>query len=244
MSDRDERIKGIIADLESVGDLSADEWNALSRSLRALSPVKMPCSMVEWHPVERLRPNDYNPNSVPAKELSLLKTSVMADGYTMGIVTQCSDEDEDYFDIVDGFHRYTVGHDDEVQERTGGLVPIAIIESDRNDRMASTVRHNRARGSHAVNGMAGIVYQMLENGWGDERICAEMGMTADELVRIKHTSGFSKLFEDVEYSRSWIRASSRIKLNEARRMKSASRSRRDARLERKKSKQAAQEASE
>ena len=88
-------------------------------------------------------------------------------------------------------------------------MPVVVIECDINDQMAATIRHNRARGSHAVVGMANIVYQMLENGWEDERICAEVGMTADELVRIKHTTGFSKLFEDAEYGTAWVRASAR-----------------------------------
>lgn len=241
-SNRETRLDEVKAALEDLGTLSPDEWNDLSRTLRPLSPVVMPCSVAEWHHVSELRPNDYNPNSVPGRELALLKSSVMHDGYTMGIVTMRHDDDAVY-DIVDGFHRYTVGHDTELQEKTGGLVPIVMIESERNDRMASTVRHNRARGAHAVTGMANIVYQMLENGWEDKQICEELGMTADELIRIKHTTGFSKLFEDADYGRAWIRSSARRVFNEKHETLMKAKEKRDIKRAKKLEKEAALAAS-
>jgi hypothetical protein len=91
----------------------------------------------------------------------------------------------------------------DIRESTGGLLPVVVLKKDMNDRMASTVRHNRARGKHSVDGMSSIVFNMLENGWEDDQICAEMGLEAEELLRLKHITGFSKLFEDVEYKKSW-----------------------------------------
>jgi len=106
--------------------------------------------------------------------------------------------------IVDGFHRYTTMKlNQDLQDKTAGRLPVVVLKKSINDRMASTVRHNRARGKHSVSGMASMVFSMLENGWTDEAICAEIGVEADELVRLKHVTGFSKLFENVEYRLAW-----------------------------------------
>lgn len=122
---------------------------------------------------------------------------------TQPVVTIWDEEKQKYV-IVDGFHRYTTMRmNKDLRDMTGGLLPIVVIRKDINDRMASTVRHNRARGKHSISGMANMVFEMLEKGWDDERVCSELGMSADELVRLKHVTGFSKLFENVEYRRSW-----------------------------------------
>lgn len=164
---------------------------------------KDPIANVLWVPIEKVVANEYNPNIVAKNELRLLYISILHDGYTQPVVT-VRDEEQDRWVIVDGFHRHLVmKYHKDIYDRTGGLLPIVVIDKPANDRMASTIRHNRARGKHTVAGMAGIVFSMLDNGWSDEEICAEMGMEADELLRLKHVTGFSKLFEDVEYSRSW-----------------------------------------
>jgi hypothetical protein len=108
------------------------------------------------------------------------------------------------FVIVDGFHRHLIMqlHAD-IQTRTGGYLPVVVLDKPLNDRMAATIRHNRARGKHSVSGMASMVFAMLEGGWADAEICREIGLTADELLRLKHVTGFSKLFENVEYRRAW-----------------------------------------
>lgn len=107
--------------------------------------------------------------------------------------------------IVDGFHRYFVMKSSpDIRERCNGMLPIVIIEKDINDRMASTVRHNRARGKHSVDGMANMVFSMLDNGMSDEEICNELGMEPEELLRLKHITGFSKLFADTKYNRAWV----------------------------------------
>lgn len=168
----------------------------------AVNP-KEPVSSVRWVPIEKVTANDYNPNSVAQNEMRLLYLSILHDGYTQPIVT-VYDADQDIFVIVDGFHRYLVCRTyKDIAERTGGRVPIVVIDKPINDRMASTVRHNRARGKHSVDGMASMVFTMLENGWQDDAICNELGLEVEELVRLKHITGFSKLFENVEYQKSW-----------------------------------------
>jgi ParB-like nuclease domain len=162
-----------------------------------------PISTVLWVSVHDVEPNEYNPNSVSGKEMQLLHTSISKDGYTQPIVT-IKDPERDKYIIVDGFHRwYTCKTMQDVYESTGGMVPIVVLKKSINDRMAATVRHNRARGEHAITGMANIVFGMLENGWSDVDICNNIGMTAEELVKIKHITGFSKLFANVQYSRAW-----------------------------------------
>jgi len=162
-----------------------------------------PINKVTWVSVEEVEPNDYNPNSVARTEMGLLYTSIKHDGYTQPIVT-IYDEEKGKFIIVDGFHRYfTCKNNKDIFESTGGKVPIVVIDKDINDRMASTVRHNRARGKHSVKGMSNMVFEMLENGWSDADICNELGMEADEILRLKHITGFSKLFQDTEYSKAW-----------------------------------------
>jgi ParB-like chromosome segregation protein Spo0J len=163
----------------------------------------MPVDNVIWVPIEQVQANDYNPNSVASNELKLLHTSISHDGYTQPIVTIYDEELKKYI-IIDGFHRYfTCRSNADIQEKTGGRVPIVVLQKSINDRMASTVRHNRARGKHSVNGMANLVFNMLDNGWDDAAICNELGMEPDELYRLKYMTGFAKLFEDVEYHKSW-----------------------------------------
>ena len=162
-----------------------------------------PVDEVKWVPVADVVPNDYNPNSVAGKEMSLLHTSIKHDGYTQPIVTIHDEETKKYV-IVDGFHRYFICKDNkDISDSTGGMVPIVVIKKDINERMASTVRHNRARGKHSVGGMSNMVFEMLENGWEDSEVCNHLGMEPDELLRLKHITGFSKLFKDAEYSKTW-----------------------------------------
>ena len=175
------------------------EWLHGELSEQSLQPV----DHVRWIPIEKVRGNDYNPNSVATNEMRLLYTSIEHDGYTQPIVA-VYDEDSDEYVIVDGFHRHLVAKNyPDVLGRLNGHVPVVVIEKDINDRMASTVRHNRARGKHSTGGMATMVFSLLDNGWDDSAICAELGMEAEELVRLKHVTGFSKLFADVEYKRAW-----------------------------------------
>lgn len=177
---------------------------AIKQQLHELSPLKaQPVDLTRWVPIEKVSPNQYNPNSVAMMEMKLLYTSILHDGYTQPVVT-IYDEATDTYTIVDGFHRYfTCKNNADILARNLGRLPVVVIEKDINDRMASTVRHNRARGKHSVKGMANMVFSMLDNGWQDAAICNELGMEAEELLRLKHITGFSKLFADTEYKRSW-----------------------------------------
>lgn len=185
-------------------DEKIEALNRISEYLHEkLSPVKQPINKVLWIPIDKVEPNDYNPNAVANKEMKLLYTSILHDGYTQPIVTIWDEEKEKYI-IVDGFHRYfTCKTQEDILERNKGHVPIVVIEKDINDRMASTVRHNRARGEHSITGMGNMVFELLQNGWTDSEICNHLGMEAEEILKLKHITGFSKLFEDSEYQKSW-----------------------------------------
>ena len=170
---------------------------------KELSPVKQPIDFVRWVDIDMVEPNDYNPNSVAKVEMGLLYKSIKHDGYTQPVVTIWDPEKEKYT-IVDGFHRYfTCKTNADIRERNKGKLPIVVIEKDINERMAATVRHNRARGEHSVQGMSNMVFEMLDNGWTDEDVCNHLGMEAEEILKLKHITGFSKLFEDAEYKSAW-----------------------------------------
>lgn len=162
-----------------------------------------PVSNVQFVPLEKVQANDYNPNVVAKNELSLLYHSIKQDGYTQPVVV-IYDQEHDKYVIVDGFHRYLVmKYHDDIREPRNGLLPVVVLDKDMKDRMASTIRHNRARGKHHIQGMADVVFRMLDEGWNDEAICHEIGLSKDELIRVKYVTGFAKLFEGIEYRRAW-----------------------------------------
>ena len=170
-----------------------------------------PVNDIQWVPLDKVEPNDYNPNSVAEQEMALLRTSILHDGYTQPVVV-CYHPERDKYEIIDGFHRYWVVRTyQDIYDWTGGHCPVAVVHSDKNQRMASTIRHNRARGKHSVNGMSNLVFTMLQNGWADEDICNQLGMEPEELLRLKHITGFSKLFKDHTYNRAW-KTESQIKV--------------------------------
>lgn len=170
----------------------------------------MPTGCVQWVPAEKVVANDYNPNSVAQAEMSLLNTSIREDGYTQPIVT-VYDEERGLYVVVDGYHRYTVMRKfPGIWDSTGGLLPIVVIDKPIADRIASTVRHNRARGKHSVDGMSNLVFEMLKDGETDADICNKIGLGAEELARLKHITGFSKLFRQADYSRP-IQTSNQVK---------------------------------
>lgn len=193
----------LLKDFEEAEDKDAfiAEYREL---LHEIAPQSgMPIDIVRWVPLEQVEANNYNPNSVARTEIKLLQTSILSDGYTQPVVT-FYDEERDKYVIVDGFHRYTCCKiNKEINERCNGRLPIVVIRKDINDRMASTVRHNRARGKHSIEGMSDMVFKMLENGMSDSEICEELGMEAEEIIKLKHLTGFSKLFENVEYRKAW-----------------------------------------
>lgn len=171
---------------------------------RKMAIESQPINAVRWVPIEKVSPNDYNPNSVASVEMGLLYVSIKHDGYTQPVVT-VYDAESDRYVIVDGFHRYFVMKTNkDIYDSCDGKLPVVVIDKGINDRMASTVRHNRARGKHSIDGMSHMVFEMLRNGWEDHVICNELGMSPEELVRLKHITGFSKLFASVEFSKEWV----------------------------------------
>lgn len=166
-------------------------------------------------PLEKLKANDYNPNAVAPPEMALLETSIWEDGYTQPIVT-FYDKEQDMYIVVDGFHRYTVGRTSErIRQREGGTLPIVVIQKELGDRMASTIRHNRARGSHNIELMSNIVSELVEMGKGDRWICQHIGMSPDELLRMKQITGVAALFANRDFSDSWEAEASEEEVEEA-----------------------------
>ena len=164
-----------------------------------LSPVYN----VKAVPIEKVKANEYNPNRVAPPELKLLELSIWEDGYTQPIVCYY-DEDHDEYIIVDGFHRYTIMQTSQrIYNREKGMLPVVTINKALGERMASTIRHNRARGSHNVDLMSNIVAELVEMGKSDAWICKNIGMSADEVLRLKQITGLASLFKDEEFSRSW-----------------------------------------
>lgn len=162
-----------------------------------------PVNKVQWVHVDRVQANDYNPNAVAVNEMRLLYISIEADGWTQPVVT-IWDPDLGKFVIVDGFHRYTIMRmNADIFDATDGLLPIVVIDKSPSERRASTVRHNRARGKHSVAGMGSLVFQMLQDGKTDAEVCNELGLEPQELLRLKHVTGFSKLMDDVAYTEAW-----------------------------------------
>ena len=154
-------------------------------------------------PIEKIRANSYNPNAVAPPEMKLLELSILEDGYTMPIVCYHVPE-EDVYEIVDGYHRYTVMLQcEEIRRREGGKLPVSVIEKDLSNRMASTIRHNRARGSHSIELMSNIVAELTTAGMSDAWILRHIGMDKDELLRLKQITGLADLFRDVEFSQAW-----------------------------------------
>ncbi len=162
--------------------------------------MKSPVYNVKAVPLEKIRANTYNPNAVAPPEMELLEVSIWEDGFTMPVVCYYIEEDHVY-EIVDGYHRYTTMLTSErIRERENGLRPVAVIDKDETNRMASTVRHNRARGSHSIELMSNIVAELTTAGMSDAWILRHVGMDKDELLRLKQVTGLAALFKDASFS--------------------------------------------
>lgn len=161
---------------------------------------KHPVSQVRWVPASQVLSNDYNPNTVAPPEMALLLVSIEADGYTQPIV--CWQTDPDQYEVIDGFHRYRIG----VERLKLSHLPIVVVNdarTDRGDRIASTIRHNRARGKHQVGAMSDIVQELSRRNWSEAKISRELGMEPDEVLRLKQVTGLADLFSDREFSEAW-----------------------------------------
>jgi hypothetical protein len=179
--------------------------NELRAVLAEYSPFSAePVDYIEWVPATDVQANSYNPNTVAAPEMELLRLSVLADGFTQPIVSNAEDG---HREVVDGFHRSRVGKEyPDVAERVHGYLPLVQIRADRGDRpdrMASTIRHNRARGKHSVIRMSDIVLELKRRNWSDNKISKELGMDADEVLRLTQITGLADAFADREFSAAW-----------------------------------------
>lgn len=182
-----------------------DAVNAIRQALHEHSPMRdEPVDCVLWVRADQVQGNDYNPNVVAPPEMQLLERSIDADGYTQPIVAWPV---EDGYEVVDGFHRHRIGKESKaVSKRVRGRLPITVIRADRTDeadRRAATIRHNRARGVHTVDGMAEMVLWLHRTGKSDEWIASELGMEPDEVLRLRQTQGLAELFADQEFSEAW-----------------------------------------
>lgn len=164
-----------------------------------MKKLEFPCMQPKLVPIEKVVANNYNPNKVAKPEMELLYKSILEDGLTMPVVTFYDDKIDKYV-IVDGFHRYTIVKD----YFKSDVVAISVIDKDIKQRMASTVRHNRARGVHKVDLQADMVVDLLKKGWNDNDISKELGMTLEEVLRLKQQTGIAELFKDRTHSKSWI----------------------------------------
>lgn len=189
---------------DTTADL-VDFINNIRQLIHEASPFRNePVDFVKWVYNEKVVANTYNPNKVAPPEMKLLEISILSDGYTQPIVTWPHD---DIVEVIDGFHRNRVGKEsEEVKTRIFGFLPTVIINNDRNDkndRIASTIRHNRARGKHVIDAMSDIVLELKNRNWKNERIARELGMDEDEVLRLCQISGLEDIFKDDDFSKSW-----------------------------------------
>lgn len=201
----------ILANLDYLDSMDLDEkveaMNRIREKIHNLSPFSTePVDFIKWVKVESVTANDYNPNSVAPPEMELLRKSIHHDGYTQPVVTWNSTE-KNQREVIDGFHRTRVCKEmEDVNKRVHGYLPVVTVKDDctsQNDRMASTIRHNRARGKHNVTAMSDIVTELKNRNWKNSRISKELGMDEDEVLRLCQITGLEGLFSDNEFSKSW-----------------------------------------
>lgn len=181
------------------------EINELKKGIKKISPfVKEPVDCVIWVKSDEVVANEYNPNHVAPPEMELLHTSIKEDGYTQPIVVYQHDEK---YEVVDGFHRNRVGKEyKDINERIKGYLPVVVINedvADKGQRIASTIRHNRARGKHQVEAMSDIVLDLRKRNWSNEKIAKKLGMDADEVLRLAQITGLAEMFADKDFNEAW-----------------------------------------
>lgn len=186
-------------------DEKVNSINEIREALHEISPFKSePVDFVRWVKNDTVKANDYNPNSVAPPEMELLRLSIESDGYTQPIVSMGQGESRE---VIDGFHRHRVGKEcSTITKRVHGYLPVVEIretQTDKTDRMASTIRHNRARGKHAVDSMSEIVIELKKRNWSEEKISKQLGMDADEVLRLCQITGLKEAFSEESFSQSW-----------------------------------------
>ena len=180
--------------------------NNVKTMMHDISPFNSePVDCVLWVKNDTVKANDYNPNNVAPPEMELLRLSIANDGYTQPIVSM--DNGDETREVIDGFHRNRVGKEcEDIQSRVHGYLPVVTIRESQkghNDRVASTIRHNRARGKHRIDSMADIVLDLKKRNWSDKKISKQLGMDADEVLRLSQITGLAELFKDKEFSEAW-----------------------------------------
>jgi ParB-like chromosome segregation protein Spo0J len=187
-------------------DTKVNAINIVKKRLHEISPFSSePVDCVLWVKNDSVHANDYNPNSVAPPEMELLRHSISQDGYTQPIVSM--EEEGGTREVIDGFHRNRVGKEcADIQSRVHGYLPVVTINNSQtglNDRVASTIRHNRARGKHRVESMSDIVVDLKRRNWSNKKISKELGMDADEVLRLAQISGLQELFQDKQFTQAW-----------------------------------------
>ena len=196
-----EQIKNEINMLENI-DEKVELLNKVRKALSEVSPFTEPIDCVQWVKMENVHANEYNPNKVASPEMKLLHESIKLDGYTQPIVTYKLNENQR--EVVDGFHRSRVGKEKpDIKKKVHGYLPVTTIDKTLDERMGSTIRHNRARGTHQIRSMSDIVIDLYKEGWKDEDICSKLGMDLDEVLRLKQITGLKEAFQNHEFSKSW-----------------------------------------
>ena len=200
------KAKEVFKDLENMNlDEKIKTINAIKKELHKHSPFQNePVDCVTWEKEDKIKANDYNPNNVAPTEMELLEHSIKQDGFTQPIVTM---QKNNHREVVDGFHRTRVSKESEyVKKRNYGYCPVVTINHDReerNDRIAATIRHNRARGKHRIDKMSDIVIELKRRNWSDKKIAKELGMDQDEVLRLTQITGLADMFKDEEFSEAW-----------------------------------------
>jgi ParB-like chromosome segregation protein Spo0J len=202
-----ENLKNLISEIENLPlDEKIEAINQIKLALHEVSPfASQPVDCVLWVKNNTVKANEYNPNSVAPPEMELLRLSIANDGYTQPIVSM--DNENGTREVIDGFHRNRVGKEcEDIQRLVHGYLPVVTIresQSDLNNRVASTIRHNRARGKHKVESMSDIVVDLKRRNWSPEKIAKELGMDSDEVLRLSQISGLVEMFADKEFSIAW-----------------------------------------
>lgn len=206
-------------------DFSFLEKLSLSEKVDAINKIKLelsrhspffenPVDCVLWVKNEVVHANEYNPNSVAPPEMELLRKSIAEDGYTQPIVGWPSDKVEGKIEVIDGFHRNRVGKEcEDIKKLVHGYLPVVLIrekQQAKGDRIASTIRHNRARGKHKIEAMSDIVIELARRNWSDDKIAKNLGMDQDEVLRLKQITGLADMFSDKDFSKAWDISDSEI----------------------------------
>ncbi|WP_297425808.1 ParB N-terminal domain-containing protein [Clostridium sp.] len=179
-----------------------DMLNKIRSSLKDVSPFIEPVDCIRWIKADNVQANEYNPNKVATPEMKLLHTSIKLDGYTQPIVAYKLENGN--YEVVDGFHRNRIGKEyKDISQRIHGYLPLVVLDKPLDERIGSTIRHNRARGTHQIRSMSDIVLDLTRQGWNEEEICKKLGMELDEVIRLKQITGLKDAFQNHTFSKSW-----------------------------------------